>query len=82
MTQDTDWDVYANEREATDEIIEAHGSILDFLSNVSVFNACLTEDKQRLFLIDGCDAVFAVWLQKQHVARLIAELQALHDQMP
>ena len=72
----------ANEREATDERIDAHGGVLEYLSNHAVFDAELTPDRTRLFLVDGCDAVFAVWLQKQHVARLIAELQALHDQMP
>lgn len=72
----------ANEREATDERIDAHGGVLEYLSNYAVFDAELTPDCTRLFLVDGCDAVFAVWLQKQHVARLIAELQALHDQMP
>ena len=71
-----------NEREATDERIDAHGGVLEYLGNYAVFNVELTPDRTRLFLVDGCDAVFAVWLQKQHVARLIAELQALHDQMP
>lgn len=71
------WD----DRDATDDLLEAHGGVLEFVSNLSVFSACLNEDKTRMLLTDGCDAVFTVKLGKCHVARLIAELQALHDEM-
>ena len=70
-----------DDRDATDELLESHGGALEFVSNLSVFNACMNGDKTRMLITDGCDAVFTVKLRKNHVARLIAELQALHDQM-
>lgn len=59
----------------------ADESIIDALRNARVVDFELDRVAGWLVVEEMCDGYFANGLFKGEVARLIAELQALHDQM-
>ncbi len=56
-------------------------NIISYLQERSIVDIFLTTGNTKLAMIDGCDGYFRRDLNKSQVAQLIAELQALHNQM-
>lgn len=54
---------------------------LDALANERVFSWLLGSDKTTIELSEECDCCFGTVFNKAALAILIAELQAIHDQM-
>ena len=58
--------------------------ILERLENGSVVSIVLTDNKNQMNIMDGCDLYYdkrSVFLSKDEVKQLIEELTSLHNEM-
>jgi hypothetical protein len=55
------------------------GSVLDVLADQHVVSFALTDGK--MLIEEECDNYFNLLINKEQFGRMIAELQALHDEM-